>query len=64
MNFDSVFNYHKIKDDYILKLINFKKERIPFIKLESMLGIITYNYIVNLSSSIYKSSVNSGKLGK
>jgi hypothetical protein len=60
--FDSIFKNHKTKEDYVLKLININKEPIPFTLLDSILEIITYNYTTNLSSTIYKSSMNSGKI--
>ncbi len=60
--FDSVFKHHINKEEYILDLINYNNKTIPFIKLDTLLEYITYNYTINLSRTIYKSSVNSGKI--
>lgn len=60
--FDSVFVKHIRKEEYVEKLILFEKKPFAFGKLDTVLEVLTYNYTVNLSSTIYKSSVNSGKI--
>lgn len=60
--FDSVFTFHERKEDFILETINYPKQPIPFQKLDTIFEIITYNYTINLSGTIYNSAVSSGKI--